>query len=68
MMEIKSKTQKMIREGRIALPYHQPKKYSLDEFLERRRNKVSVPIKASLNVLSSIEYVDFFGFSRPILD
>lgn len=34
--EIKSESQRMIREKNISLPYHKPKSYTLKEFLSKR--------------------------------
>ncbi|XP_021964456.1 claspin [Folsomia candida] len=47
MKELASKTQKMVRESRIELPYHKPKQLTLDEFL-KRRNRARAPLLESL--------------------
>ncbi|XP_074650708.1 claspin-like isoform X2 [Tubulanus polymorphus] len=42
MKNIHSETQRMVREGELRLPYHQPKPRSLSEFLNRRKTNISV--------------------------
>lgn len=59
MLEIRSKTQKMVREGRISLPYHQPKRRSLEEFLQRRKNTPSIPLKPIGALLNLVRYKIF---------
>ncbi|GLV36399.1 claspin [Carabus blaptoides fortunei] len=34
--QIKSESQRMVRESRVSLPYHRPKSHTLQEFLQRR--------------------------------
>ncbi|XP_065223021.1 claspin-like [Planococcus citri] len=54
LLSIRSETQRMIREGRISLPYHQPKQRSLHEFLQRRKTAPSIPLKATPEVLRNV--------------
>lgn len=58
LMSIRSETQRMIREGRISLPYHQPKQHTLHEFLQRRKAAPSIPLKATSDVLEIVWYVN----------
>lgn len=37
MQEIRSETQRLMRESEISLPYHIPKQRSLQEFLNRKK-------------------------------
>lgn len=50
MRQIKSESQKMVRESRVSLPYHLPKQHTLQEFLKRRSlvpDVIHVPVNNS---------------------
>lgn len=53
MQELASKTQKLVRDSRVSLPYHKPKQLTLAEFLQRR-NKAKAPVLTSLIKSSSL--------------
>lgn len=47
--EIKSESQRMVRETNVSLPYHRPKQFTLKEFLSRRPKLSSVvPVMAQV--------------------
>ncbi|XP_014275221.1 claspin [Halyomorpha halys] len=52
--EIRSETQRLVRQSRISLPYHRPKQRSLSEFLDRRKSLPVVPLKTSTDELSKV--------------
>ncbi|XP_026670873.1 uncharacterized protein LOC108626685 [Ceratina calcarata] len=58
MKQIKSETQRLIRESRISLPYHRPKQRTLQEFLSRKKVMSVLPkaptMAAKLKMSSAI--------------
>lgn len=51
--EIHSETQRLVRQSRVSLPYHQPKQRSLAEFLSRKKVPI-VPLKTTSEQLSEV--------------
>ncbi|XP_073977530.1 uncharacterized protein isoform X2 [Rhodnius prolixus] len=52
--EIRSESQRMVRQSRVSLPYHRPKQRSLADFLNRRKSISVVPLKAAPEKLNEV--------------
>ncbi|XP_014251896.1 claspin-like isoform X2 [Cimex lectularius] len=52
--EIRSETQRMIRESKISLPYHRPKQRSLSDFLNRRKSIPGIPLRSSSKEITKV--------------